>query len=218
MAKYTQLLRQWSGSSESRRTAPALRVSAAVCVMGALGACGAIESASASRGTRAVGAPHLRPSAARTQSPACNLKQTRLPKVAAVDGLLGTGVITVRITNPTGAACVLSGYPAVVVLRRGRWRVQARTRKGEFGPREPVHVSTATLAANGGRAEFGVSFADHSGPDPSSGCRRFDALRVSLRGQPIPQVVALKPAAQACGGPARPYIYVSPIGPVAAHR
>jgi hypothetical protein len=161
--------------------------------------------------TRPAARPTRSRATERTQE--CRAAQVRFQSPAHVDGLLGTGVVHIVITNTGSRPCAISGYPRVQLLNAHRRPVAIKVIHGTLAPKEPVRVSTVVLAQTRGRATFGVSFADHPGPAPASDCRKFYFIRAILPGQRTALTTATEIPAQVCGGRPNPSLYVSPIGP-----
>jgi hypothetical protein len=142
----------------------------------------------------------------------CGAKQVRLQRPTQVDGLLGTEVIPVVITNVSSRPCSISGYPRIQLLNTRHRPVALKIAHGALGPKEPKRVSTVVLAPPKGRATFSVSFVDHPGPVPTSDCRKFHFIRATLPGQHVALTTTSGVPTEVCDGRPNPWLYVSPIG------
>jgi hypothetical protein len=142
----------------------------------------------------------------------CKGGQLRIPGTASVAGLLGVEVIMIDVVNISRRSCRLAGYPQVRLEQRHGARVLIRTVHGELGPKEPKRVREVTLASDGGRGTFGLSFGDNA---PENDCHAFRYVWVKLPGQrrfrPA-RVAKTNPSGtlDVCGGT----LNVSPLGPV----
>ena len=146
-------------------------------------ACG-LMSLVCALGANAAGAGTEAMAATQTQSVhPCRDGQVTLESPAQVEGLLGTTIVSVKIRDTGKAGCTLRGYAQIAVRSPKGARISIKVIHAEFGPKEPRHVSTQTLAPHQSGAVFDLSFIDHPSPEPASDCRRLALVSAKLPGQ-----------------------------------
>lgn len=160
-----------------------MRITKRTAVRAAALASGVAVAASVAAAVSATASARTAPArpAQAAAGPACQAGELSL-RFAGTDTGVGTTALTVAIANRAGTACVLSGYPALSLLRADGAPLPARLSHGR-GPLFTGVPNRVVRLGPGGQASFFIAYRDFNPVTGRSG-PAATALRVGLPGLP----------------------------------